>query len=159
MLGDDALTGGNAALMRSLDVDVSALQKQGEAIAQAGKTPLYFARAGKLLGVIVVADVVKPDSGDAVRTLKRLGLQVVLLTGDNRRTAAAIGAQVGADMVLADVLPDGKEAELRRLADYGATAMVGDGINDAPALTRADTGIAIGAGADVALDAADVVLM
>lgn len=159
MLGDDALTGGNAALMRSLDVDVSALQKQGEAIAQAGKTPLYFARAGKLLGVIAVADVVKPDSGDAVRTLKRLGLQVVLLTGDNRRTAAAIGAQVGADMVLADVLPDGKEAELRRLADYGATAMVGDGINDAPALTRADTGIAIGAGADVALDAADVVLM
>ena len=159
MLGGDTLTGGNAALMRSLGVDVSALQKQGELLAQAGKTPLYFARAGKLLGVIAVADVVKPDSGDAVRTLKRLGVQVVLLTGDNRRTAAAIGAQVSVDMVLADVLPDGKEAELRRLSDYGATAMVGDGINDAPALTRADTGIAIGAGSDVALDAADVVLM
>ena len=159
MLGGDALTGGNAALMRSLGVDVSALQQQGDALAQAGKTPLYFARAGKLLGVIAVADVVKPDSADAVRTLRNLGVQVALLTGDNRRTAEAIGAQVGVDAVLADVLPDGKEAELRRLADYGATAMVGDGINDAPALTRADTGIAIGAGADVALDAADVVLM
>lgn len=158
-LGGAALTGGNAALMRSLGVDVSALQEQGDALAQAGKTPLYFARAGKLLGIIAVADVVKPDSAEAIRTLCNLGVQVALLTGDNRRTAEAIGAQVGVDTVLADVLPDGKEAELRRLADYGATAMVGDGINDAPALTRADTGIAIGAGADVALDAADVVLM
>lgn len=158
-LGGDALTGGNAALMRSLGVDVSALQEQGDALAQAGKTPLYFARAGKLLGIIAVADVVKPDSAEAIRTLRNLGVQVALLTGDNRRTAEAIGAQVGVDTVLADVLPDGKEAELRRLADYGATTMVGDGINDAPALTRADTGIAIGAGADVALDAADVVLM
>lgn len=158
-LGGDALTGGNAALMRSLGVNVSALQGQGDALAQAGKTPLYFARAGRLLGIIAVADVVKPDSAEAIRTLRNLGVQVALLTGDNRRTAEAIGAQVGVDTVLADVLPDGKEAELRRLADYGATAMVGDGINDAPALTRADTGIAIGAGADVALDAADVVLM
>lgn len=158
-LGGEALTGGNAALMRSLGVDVSALLEQGDALAQAGKTPLYFARAGKLLGILAVADVVKPDSAEAIRTLRNLGVQVALLTGDNRRTAEAIGAQVGVDTVLADVLPDGKEAELRRLADYGATAMVGDGINDAPALTRADTGIAIGAGADVALDAADVVLM
>ena len=159
VLGGEALTGGNAALMRSLGVDVSALLEQGDALAQAGKTPLYFARAGKLLGILAVADVVKPDSAEAIRTLRNLGVQVALLTGDNRRTAEAIGAQVGVDTVLADVLPDGKEAELRRLADYGATAMVGDGINDAPALTRADTGIAIGAGADVALDAADVVLM
>lgn len=156
--GAEAL-GGNAALMRRYGVDVSALQPQGEALAQAGKTPLYFALDGRLLGLAAVADVVKPDSGGAIGALRGLGVQVVLLTGDNRRTAAAIGAQVGVDTVLSDVLPDGKEAELRRLGAYGRTAMVGDGVNDAPALTRADTGIAIGAGADVALDAADVVLM
>lgn len=136
-----------------------AFLQQGETLAAQGKTPLYFAMGDKLLGVIAVADVVKPDSVQAVAELKAMGLRVVMLTGDNRKTAQAIGDQVGVDAVLADVLPNDKEAVIRRLSESGQTAMVGDGINDAPALTRADVGIAIGAGADVALDAADVVLV
>ena len=130
-----------------------------EALAEDGKTPLLFSENGRLLGVIAVADVIKPDSPQAVRELRNMGIEVVMLTGDNERTARAIGAAAGVDRVIAGVLPDGKEAEIRRLRERGKVAMVGDGINDAPALTRADVGIAIGAGADVALDAADVVLM
>ncbi|MCI2048024.1 MAG: heavy metal translocating P-type ATPase [Faecalibacterium sp.] len=151
--------GGNAALMQKLGLLTPQMQQTGETLAGEGKTPLYFAVGGRLLGIVAVADVVKPDSADAIRELKNMGVQVVMLTGDNRRTATAIGRQVGLENVVADVLPGGKEAVVRRLSEYGRTAMVGDGINDAPALTRADTGIAIGAGADVALDAADVVLM
>ncbi len=133
---------------------------QAEALAEEGKTPLYFAKGGKLLGIIVVADVIKEDSPEAIRQLKNQGIRVVMLTGDNEKTANAIGKQVGVDEVIAGVLPDGKEAVIRKLMErYGKTAMVGDGINDAPALTRADMGIAIGAGTDVAIDAADVVLM
>jgi Cu2+-exporting ATPase len=133
--------------------------EQGRVFAEAGKTPLYFALEGRLLGILAVADVVKPDSAAAVAQLKQMGIQVVMLTGDNARTAKAIAKQVGIDRVIADVKPDGKEAAVQALQAYGKVAMVGDGINDAPALTRADIGIAIGAGADVALDAAEVVLM
>ena len=128
-------------------------------MAEEGKTPLYFAVNDTLLGMIAVADVVKPDSAQAVQELKNMGIHVVMLTGDNRRTAEAVRAQVGIDAVVADVLPGDKEAVIKRLSEYGKVAMVGDGINDAPALTRADVGIAIGAGADVALDAADIVLV
>ena len=135
------------------------MRQQTAALAEDGKTPLFFARGDTLLGVIDVADVIKEDSAAAIRELQQLGLRVVMITGDNRRTAEAIGRQAGVDEVIAGVLPDGKEEAIRTLSRQGATAMVGDGINDAPALTRADTGIAIGAGADVALDAADVVLM
>lgn len=151
--------GGKAALLAERGLLTEAMTKEGEKFSTEGKTPLYFAAGDQLLGVIAVADVVKPDSAQAVAELKAMGLQVVMLTGDNRRTAAAIGAQVGVDAVLADVLPNDKEAVVRQLAESGRVAMVGDGINDAPALTRADVGIAIGAGADVALDAADVVLV
>ncbi len=151
--------GGKAALLAERGLLTEAMTKEGERLSEEGKTPLYFAAGDQLLGVIAVADVVKPDSAQAVAELKAMGLQVVMLTGDNRRTAAAIGAQVGVDAVLADVLPNDKEAVVRQLAESGRVAMVGDGINDAPALTRADVGIAIGAGADVALDAADVVLV
>lgn len=151
--------GGKAALLAERGLLTEAMSKEGERLSAEGKTPLYFAAGDRLLGVIAVADVVKPDSAQAVAELKAMGLQVVMLTGDNRRTAAAIGSQVGVDAVLADVLPNDKEAVVRRLAENGRVAMVGDGINDAPALTRADIGIAIGAGADVALDAADVVLV
>lgn len=151
--------GGKAALLTERGMMTDAVLKQGERLSEEGKTPLYFAMGDQLLGVIAVADVVKPDSAQAVAELKAMGLRVVMLTGDNRRTAAAIGAQVGVDAVLADVLPNDKEAVVRQLAENGRVAMVGDGINDAPALTRADVGIAIGAGADVALDAADVVLV
>lgn len=151
--------GGKAALLMERGLLTEAMTKEGEKLSAEGKTPLYFAAGDQLLGVIAVADVVKPDSAQAVAELKAMGLQVVMLTGDNRRTAAAIGAQVGVDAVLADVLPNDKEAVVRQLAESGRVAMVGDGINDAPALTRADVGIAIGAGADVALDAADVVLV
>ena len=128
-------------------------------LAEEGKTPLLFARSKKILGVIAVADVIKEDSPEAIRQLQNMGIEVVMLTGDNERTAAAVGKQAGVDQVIAGVLPDGKEAEIRRLRRKGKVAMVGDGINDAPALTRADIGIAIGAGTDVAIDAVDVVLM
>lgn len=151
--------GGKAALLTERGMMTEAFLRQGETLAAQGKTPLYFAMGDRLLGVIAVADVVKPDSVQAVAELKAMGLRVVMLTGDNRKTAQAIGDQVGVDAVLADVLPNDKEAVIRRLSESGQTAMVGDGINDAPALTRADVGIAIGAGADVALDAADVVLV
>ncbi|MBQ9687526.1 MAG: heavy metal translocating P-type ATPase [Oscillospiraceae bacterium] len=135
------------------------LADKADELAGQGKTPLFFARGDKLLGVIAVADVMKPDSAQAIAELKNLGIRVVMLTGDNQRTAEAIGHQAGVDTVIAGVLPDGKEATIRQLSEYGKVAMVGDGINDAPALTRADIGIAIGAGADIAVDAADVVLM
>lgn len=139
--------------------EVKSLKTRAEKMAEEGKTPLYFSEDGKLLGIIAVADVIKEDSPRAVRELQNMGIRVVMLTGDNERTAKAIGAQAGVDEVIAGVLPDGKEAVIRRLKEEGRTAMVGDGINDAPALTRADLGIAIGAGTDIAIDAADVVLM
>ncbi len=139
--------------------DRSPLFAQAEALAEQGKTPLLFAQGGRLLGVIAVADVIKPESPAAVRALQEMGLRVVMLTGDNERTAKAIAAQAGVDEVVAGVLPEGKEAVIRNLQTRGPVLMVGDGINDAPALTRADVGIAIGAGADVAVDAADVVLI
>ena len=135
------------------------LRAQSEALAEAGKTPLFFSRDGQLAGIIAVADVIKEDSPQAIRQLQSMGVRVVMLTGDNQRTADAIGRQAGVDEVFAGVLPDGKEQVIRNLREQGKVAMVGDGINDAPALTRADVGIAIGAGTDVAMDAADVVLM
>ena len=135
------------------------MKAQAAALAEAGKTPLWFSYDGKLLGVVAVADVIKEDSPQAVRELQNMGIRVVMITGDNERTAKAIGAQAGVDQVIAGVLPDGKEREIRKLKTEGKVAMVGDGINDAPALTRADIGVAIGAGTDVAIDAADVVLM
>ncbi len=151
--------GGNASFIRqSAEIPPDMEAKAGR-LAEAGKTPLFFAKNGQFAGVIAVADVVKEDSAQAVRELKGMGIRVVMLTGDNERTANAIGRQVGVDEVVANVKPDGKEQVIRRLETEGKTAMVGDGINDAPALTRADIGIAIGAGTDVALDAADVVLM
>ena len=128
-------------------------------LAEEGKTPLFFAKEGEFLGMIAVADVMKEDSHKAVKELQNMGIHVVMLTGDNERTAKAIGRQAGVDEVIAGVLPDGKESVIRKLKKQGKVAMVGDGINDAPALTRADIGIAIGAGTDIALDAADVVLM
>lgn len=137
----------------------TAIKEKAEELAQNGKTPLFFAKEGILSGIIAVADVMKEDSPKAVRQLQNMGIKVVMLTGDNARTAKAIGAQAGVDHVIADVLPEGKEAVIRQLSEKGKIAMVGDGINDAPALTRADIGIAIGAGTDVALDAADVVLV
>lgn len=136
-----------------------ALMSQAEKLAEAGKTPLLFARNNQLLGIVAVADVIKPDSPQAVKELQSMGIHVVMLTGDNERTARAIGAQAGVDQVIAGVLPDGKESVIRSLKEKGKVAMVGDGINDAPALTRADIGIAIGAGTDIAIDAADIVLM
>lgn len=151
--------GGKAALLAERGLMTEEAEKEGERLSKEGKTPLYFAAGEKMLGVIAVADVVKADSAQAVAELKHMGLGVIMLTGDNRRTAEAIGSQVGVDAVIADVLPNDKEAVVRQLAESGRVAMVGDGINDAPALTRADIGIAIGAGADVALDAADVVLV
>lgn len=135
------------------------IREEGERLAGSGKTPLYFAEEKRFLGCIAVADVIKEDSPQAVRGLKNMGIRVVMLTGDNAKTAEAIGAQAGVDEIIAGVLPDGKEEQVRRFASRGKVAMVGDGINDAPALTRADVGIAIGAGTDVAVDAADVVLM
>ena len=153
------LAGGNYRWISTLCTVDGAVRTQAEALAAQGKTPLYFCESGRFLGVIAVADVIKPDSAEAVRTMQAMGLRVVMLTGDNERTARAIGMQAGVDQVVAGVLPDGKEREVRRLQQIGKVAMVGDGINDAPALVRADTGIAIGAGTDVAIDAADVVLM
>ena len=150
---------GNAAFIQTKLTLPAALAQQAEKLASEGKTPLFFGGAGRLLGVIAVADTIKEDSPEAIRQLQNMGIRVVMLTGDNQRTADAIGRQAGVDEVIAGVLPDGKEAVIRQLQQYGKVAMVGDGINDAPALTRADTGIAIGAGTDVAIDAADVVLM
>ena len=151
--------GGNGAFIGTKVSVPAALQAQAEALSAQGKTPLFFGSKGRLLGVIAVADTIKEDSPRAIRELRNMGIRVVMLTGDNQRTADAIGRQAGVDEVIAGVLPDGKEAVIRRLQASGKVAMVGDGINDAPALTRADTGIAIGAGTDVAIDAADVVLM
>lgn len=157
--GGNRLAGGNVAFIAGeAEVD-SVFRKQAEQYAGEGKTPLYFAKDGKLVGLIAVADVMKEDSPQAVKELQKLGIRVVMLTGDNERTAKAIGRQVGVDEVVADVLPEGKEAAIRKMKEQGKVAMVGDGINDAPALTRADIGIAIGAGTDIAMDAADVVLM
>ena len=150
---------GNAAFIQTKLTLPAALAQQAEKLASEGKTPLFFGGAGRLLGVIAVADTLKEDSPEAIRQLQNMGIRVVMLTGDNQRTADAIGRQAGVDEVIAGVLPDGKEAVIRQLQASGKVAMVGDGINDAPALTRADTGIAIGAGTDVAIDAADVVLM
>lgn len=150
---------GNAAFIQTRLTLPAALAQQAEKLAAEGKTPLFFGGAGRLLGVIAVADTIKEDSPEAIRQLQNMGIRVVMLTGDNQRTADAIGRQAGVDEVIAGVLPDGKEAVIRQLQASGKVAMVGDGINDAPALTRADTGIAIGAGTDVAIDAADVVLM
>ena len=153
------LYGGNYAFIsRKLTVPKQ-LQEAAENLAQAGKTPLFFAQGKQLLGIIAVADVIKEDSPQAIQELRNMGIQVVMLTGDNERTAQTIAKQAGVDHVVAGVLPDGKEAVIRKLKEHGKVAMVGDGINDAPALTRADLGIAIGAGTDVAIDAADVVLM
>lgn len=153
------LYGGNYAFIsRKLTVPKQ-MQEVTENLAQAGKTPLFFAQGKQLLGIIAVADVIKKDSPQAIQELQNMGIQVVMLTGDNERTAQAIAKQAGVDHVVAGVLPDGKEAVIRKLKEHGKVAMVGDGINDAPALTRADLGIAIGAGTDVAIDAADVVLM
>ena len=150
---------GNAAFIQTKLTLPAALAQQAEKLAAEGKTPLFFGGAGRLLGIIAVADTIKEDSPEAIRQLQNMGIRVVMLTGDNQRTADAIGRQAGVDEVIAGVLPDGKEAVIRQLQASGKVAMVGDGINDAPALTRADTGIAIGAGTDVAIDAADVVLM
>ncbi|MCI8819310.1 MAG: heavy metal translocating P-type ATPase [Oscillibacter sp.] len=153
------LSGGNYGFISTRAAVSQETQAKAEALAAQGKTPMFFSRDGMLLGVIAVADVIKEDSPQAVKELQNMGIRVVMLTGDNQRTAEAIGRQAGVDEVIAGVLPDGKESVIRGLKEQGKVAMVGDGINDAPALTRADTGIAIGAGADVAIDAADVVLM
>ena len=153
------LCGGNLKFIAE-KADVPAqIRQKAEALAEEGKTPLFFSRDGQLIGIIAVADVIKEDSPQAVKELQNMGIRVVMLTGDNERTARAIGAQAGVDEVIAGVLPDGKESVIRSLKEQGKVAMVGDGINDAPALTRADMGIAIGAGTDIAIDAADVVLM
>ena len=153
------LLGGSMKFMQE-QIEISEeMQKQAQHFAEEGKTPLFFAKEQKLLGMIAVADTIKEDSPRAVKELQNMGIRVVMLTGDNERTARAIGAQAGVDEVIAGVLPDGKESVIRKLKQKGKVAMVGDGINDAPALTRADIGIAIGAGTDIAIDAADVVLM
>ena len=153
------LLGGSMKYISSQVTVGENVKNQAQALAKQGKTPLLFAKDDVLIGMIAVADVIKGDSPKAVQELQNMGIRVVMLTGDNEQTAKAIGAQAGVDQVIAGVLPDGKEAVIRKLKEYGKVAMVGDGINDAPALTRADIGIAIGAGADVAIDAADVVLM
>lgn len=156
---DDTLTGGNLDFIRTTTTVSPGVEQEAAALAASGKTPLFFARNGKFLGVIAVADVIKPDAKQAIDELHGMGLRVVMLTGDNARTAEAIAAQAGVDEVISGLLPGDKAAAIERLKSYGPVAMVGDGINDAPALTAADTGIAIGAGTDVAIDAADVVLM
>ena len=159
VLNGETAVGGNVALLRERGLMTQSMGTLGEKMAEEGKTPLYFAAGDRLMGMIAVADTVKEDSAQAISELKNMGIQVVMLTGDNRRTAQAIGRQVGLSAIVSDVLPNDKEAVIRKLSEYGKVAMVGDGINDAPALTRADVGIAIGAGADVALEAADIVLM
>jgi Cu2+-exporting ATPase len=153
------LAGGNDAFISQNAVVPDAMKKQSEKLAEEGKTPLFFSKDGHLTGMIAVADTMKDDSAQAIKEMQNMGIHVVMLTGDNERTAKAIGRQAGVDEVIAGVRPDGKEAVIRSLKQQGKVAMVGDGINDAPALTRADMGIAIGAGTDVAIDAADVVLM
>ena len=158
-LNDEELLGGSLSFISTKANVPQALRDKAEALAEEGKTPLLFARGGKLAGVIAVADVIKEDSPAAIAALRNMGIHVVMLTGDNEKTARAIGRQAGVDEVIAGVLPEGKESVIRSLQKQGKVAMVGDGINDAPALTRADIGIAIGAGTDVAIDAADVVLM
>lgn len=158
-LNEETLIGGNLLFIeKSLSISKE-LKHNAEQLASAGKTPLFFAKENRLLGMIAVADVIKEDSPQAIKELKAMGIHVVMLTGDNERTAKAIGKQAGVDNVIAGVLPDGKESVIQALGKKGKVAMVGDGINDAPALTRADVGIAIGAGTDVAMDASDVVLM
>ena len=157
--GEDKITGGSLKFMSNTVNVPKEMDKKAQELAEQGKTPLLFAKNDKLLGIIAVADVIKEESGQAVKELHDMGVRVVMLTGDNERTAKAIGRQAGVDEVIAGVLPDGKEAVIRKLKESGKVAMVGDGINDAPALTRADIGIAIGAGTDIAIDAADIVLM
>lgn len=157
-LGGKKLHGGSASYISTL-TSIKELKDRAQALAEEGKTPLFFEEGGKLLGLMAVADVIKEDSPRAIRELKDMGIQVVMLTGDNEKTAAAMARRAGVDHVIAGVLPDGKEAVIRKLQTYGKVAMVGDGINDAPALVKADTGIAIGAGTDVAIDSADIVLM
>lgn len=157
-LGGKKLHGGSASYISTF-TSIHGLKDRAEALAEEGKTPLFFEEEGKLLGLMAVADVIKEDSPRAIQELKDMGIQVVMLTGDNEKTAAAMARKAGVDHVIAGVLPDGKEAVIRKLQAYGKVAMVGDGINDAPALVKADTGIAIGAGTDVAIDSADIVLM
>lgn len=157
-LGGKKLHGGSASYISTF-TSINGLKDRAEALAEEGKTPLFFEEEGKLLGLMAVADVIKEDSPRAIQELKDMGIQVVMLTGDNEKTAAAMARKAGVDHVIAGVLPDGKEAVIRKLQTYGKVAMVGDGINDAPALVKADTGIAIGAGTDVAIDSADIVLM
>lgn len=157
-LGGKKLHGGSASYISNF-TSIKELKDRAQALAEEGKTPLFFEEGGKLLGLMAVADVIKEDSPRAIRELKDMGIQVVMLTGDNEKTAAAMARKAGVDHVIAGVLPDGKEAVIRKLQTYGKVAMVGDGINDAPALVKADTGIAIGAGTDVAIDSADIVLM
>ena len=159
VLNGSKLCGGNYQCVAAVAAVPDEMQQQARTLAESGKTPLFFSRDNQLLGIIAVADVLKEESPEAIRQLQHMGIQVVMLTGDNEQTARAIGKQAGVDHVIAGVLPDGKEAVIRKLAAQGKVAMVGDGINDAPALTRADIGIAIGAGTDVAIDAADIVLM
>ena len=159
VLDGHALYGGNASCIAKAARIPDAMQAKAQELANAGKTPLFFSRDDVFLGMIAVADILKEESPEAIRQLRNMGIQVVMLTGDNEQTAKAIGKQAGVDHVIAGVLPDGKEAVIRKLSKQGKVAMVGDGINDAPALTRADIGIAIGAGTDVAIDAADIVLM
>ncbi len=158
-VGGACALAGNARLMQQAGVDISALESRAQELADQGKTPLFFACSGKVCGLVAVADTVKPSSAAAIEELRVMGLRTVMLTGDNERTAQAIQRQVGVDQVIAGVLPQEKEREIRRLGEAGRVAMVGDGINDAPALARADVGIAIGAGTDIAIESADVVLM
>ncbi len=158
-LSGDVLAGGNLNFITAQTAVPQAMREAAERLAEAGKTPLFFSRGGRLIGIIAVADVIKPDSPQAIRELQNMGIRVVMLTGDNVRTAKAIGREAGVDEVIAGVLPEGKESVIRELKEQGKVMMVGDGINDAPALTRADIGAAIGAGTDIAIDAADVVLM
>lgn len=158
ILGGKKLHGGSASYISTF-ASIHGLRDKAEALAEEGKTPLFFEEGGKLLGLMAVADVIKEDSPRAIQELKDMGIQVVMLTGDNEKTAAAMARKAGVDHVIAGVLPDGKEAVIRKLQAFGKVAMVGDGINDAPALVKADTGIAIGAGTDVAIDSADIVLM
>lgn len=159
MLSDTVIAGGNPTFISDFAEISEEARQLVQKLSEQGKTPLLFSKGGKLSGIIAVADSIREDSPAAIAALKKMGLKVVMITGDNRRTAAAIGARAGVDEVIAEVLPDGKEQTIRNLQQQGKVAMVGDGINDAPALTRADIGIAIGAGTDIAIDAADVVLM